>query len=89
MLHGLSRIHFTENHGRESKHTEKRTPARSLLVPIDPVIARTAVRVRRGMKDGGIADAIVYATALRHRAKVVTGDPHLRGMSEVVFAGKG
>lgn len=60
---------------------------RSPPVPIDPVIARTAGRVRRGMNDGGIADAIVYATALRHRAKVVTRDPHLRGLPEVVFAG--
>ncbi len=58
---------------------------RSLLVPVDLAIARAAGRVRREMKEGGIADAIIYATALRHRAKVVTGDPHFRGMPEVVF----
>ncbi|WP_292347830.1 MULTISPECIES: PIN domain-containing protein [unclassified Methanoregula] len=62
--------------------------SRSLLVPVDLVIARTAGSVRRQMKEGGIADAIIYATALRHRAKVVTGDPHFRGMPEVVFVGQ-
>jgi predicted nucleic acid-binding protein len=63
--------------------------SRSLLVPVDLVIARAAGRVRREMKDGGIADAIIYATALRHRAKVVTGDPHFRGMPEVILVGEG
>lgn len=58
--------------------------SRSLLVPVDLSIARAAGRVRREMKEGGIADAIIYATALRHHAKVVTGDPHFRGMPEVV-----
>ena len=62
--------------------------SRSLLIPVDLAIARAAGRVRREMKEGGIADAIIYATALRHRAKVVTGDPHFREMPEVVFVGK-
>lgn len=62
--------------------------SRSLLVPVDLGIARTAGSVRREMKEGGIADAIIYATALRHRAKVVTGDPHFRALPEVVFIGK-
>jgi predicted nucleic acid-binding protein len=59
--------------------------SRSLLVPVDLDIARTAGSVRRKMKEGGIADAIIYATALRHRAKVVTGDPHFRDLDEVIF----
>lgn len=63
--------------------------SRSLLVPVDLVIARAAGRVRREMKEGGIADAIIYATALRHRAKVVTGDPHFRRLPEVIFVGNG
>lgn len=59
--------------------------SRSLLVPVDLPVTRAAGRVRREMKKGGIADAIIYATALCHAAKVVTGDPHFRGMAEVVF----
>lgn len=59
--------------------------SRSLLVPVDLDIARTAGNVRRNMKEGGIADAIIYATALRHRAKVVTGDPHFRSLADVIL----
>jgi predicted nucleic acid-binding protein len=59
--------------------------SRSLLVPIDLEIARTAGSVRRMMKEGGIADAIIYATALRNRARVVTGDPHFRALENVIF----
>jgi len=63
--------------------------SRSLLVPVDLEIARTAGSVRREMKEGGIADAIIFAKALRHRAKVVTGDPHFRKLREVIFVGRG
>ncbi len=59
--------------------------SRSLLVPVDLEIARTAGRVRRTMKEGGIADAIIYATARIYHAKVVTGDPHFRSLAEVIF----
>lgn len=62
--------------------------SRSLLVPVDLEIARTAGRVRRAMKEGGIADAIIYATARIYHAKVLTGDPHFLGMDDVVFVGK-
>lgn len=58
---------------------------RSKLIPIDLEIARAAGSVRRSMNGGGIADAIIYATALRHRAKVVTGDPHFRSLAGVIF----
>jgi len=61
---------------------------RSRLVPVDLPVARAAGRVRREMKEGGIADAIIYATALRNKAKVVTGDPHFRRLPEVIFVGK-
>jgi predicted nucleic acid-binding protein len=37
------------------------------------------------MKEGGIADAIIYATALRNQAKVLTGDAHFKALSEVIF----
>jgi len=62
--------------------------SRSLLVPVDLPVARAAGRVRREMKEGGIADAIIYATALMYRAKVVTGDPHFQRLPEVIFVGR-
>jgi predicted nucleic acid-binding protein len=39
------------------------------------------------MKEVGIADAIIYATALKNNAKVVTGEPHFRKLPEVIFLG--
>lgn len=61
---------------------------RSRLVPVDLDIARAGGAVRRGMKEGGIADAIIYATALVNHAKVLTGDPHFRKLPGVIFVGK-
>ena len=58
---------------------------RSRLVPVDLEIARAGGAVRRSMKEGGIADAIIYATALRNHAKVLTGDTHFRTFPEVIF----
>ena len=58
---------------------------RSRLVPVDLPIARAGGAVRRGMKEGGIADAIIYATARLNHAKVVTGDPHFRQFPDVIF----
>jgi len=60
---------------------------RSRLVPVDPGIARAGGAVRRSMKEGGIADAIIYATALMNQAKVLTGDAHFKELSEVIFVG--
>ena len=61
--------------------------SRSRIVPVDLPVARTAGRVRREMKEVGIADAIIYATALKNNAKVVTGEPHFRKLPEVIFLG--
>jgi predicted nucleic acid-binding protein len=58
---------------------------RSRLVPVDLEMARAGGAVRRGMKKGGIADAIIYATALKNHAKVLTGDVHFKELSEVIF----
>jgi len=58
---------------------------RSRLVTIDLDIARAGGAVRRSMKEGGIADAIIYATARRNHAKVLTGDAHFRTLPDVIF----
>jgi len=58
---------------------------RSRLVPVDLEMARAGGAVRRGMKKGGIADAIIYATAKKNHAKVLTGDVHFKELSEVIF----
>jgi len=58
---------------------------RSRVVPVDISIARLAGTIRSRMKAGGIADAIIYATARKNHAKVCTGDPHFREFPEVIF----
>ncbi len=62
---------------------------RSLLVPIDRSIALLAGEInylqKKTKKDWGMADSIVLATAKNASAKVITGDPHFKGMSDVVL----
>lgn len=59
---------------------------KSRIVPIDIEIARLAGGVRRGMKGGGIADALIIATAIKNNnAKILTGDPHFRFYPGVIF----
>ncbi|RLI27238.1 hypothetical protein DRO58_04625 [Candidatus Bathyarchaeota archaeon] len=40
--------------------------------------------VRKTVKDFGLADAYVLASARRLKAKILTGDPHFRGFKEAV-----
>ncbi len=41
--------------------------------------------MRKSMKDFGLADAYVLATAKRLKAKVLTGDVHFKGVKEAVL----
>jgi len=59
---------------------------KSRIIPLHADLARIAGSVRRDMKEGGIGDAIIYATALRHKARVLTGDPHFRVFPDVIMA---
>ena len=41
--------------------------------------------VKKKIKDFGLADAFILATARRLNAKILTGDPHFKGFREVIF----
>jgi predicted nucleic acid-binding protein len=41
--------------------------------------------VRKTVKDFGIADAYVLATARKLKAKILTGDPHFKNMKEAIL----
>jgi len=41
--------------------------------------------MRRSLKDFGLADAYVLATARKLKAKVLTGDMHFKGVKEAVL----
>lgn len=66
--------------------------AMATVVPIDRALGEAAgethAQRRKADPDYPLADAFVLETARKVNAKVVTGDPHFRGMKEVVFLGR-
>ncbi len=41
--------------------------------------------IRRRIKDFGLADAFVLVLAQKYGAKIITGDPHFKGMKNILF----
>jgi len=41
--------------------------------------------MKKRIRNWPIADSVIYATARSRAAQVVTGDPHFRGLEEVIF----
>ncbi len=41
--------------------------------------------MKKRIRNWPIADSVIYATARSRAAQLVTGDPHFRGLEEVVF----
>ncbi len=62
---------------------------RTVLIPVDHSIARLAGEInyaqKKTIKDWGIADSVILATARNTSAKVITGDPHFRGVQEAML----
>ena len=63
----------------------------SQVVNVDEEVSRRAgllhAEMRKIERDFGLADAYVLVTARRLRSKVLTGDPHFRGVKEAVLIG--
>ncbi len=63
----------------------------SEVVPLDEGLARQAGEVdflmKKRIRGWPIADSMIYATAKRRSAEVVTGDPHFKGLDDVLFLG--
>ncbi len=59
------------------------------IVPLDKEIAASAGEInferKKKVKDWGMSDAVVLATARKASAKVVTGDVHFRDLKESIF----
>jgi predicted nucleic acid-binding protein len=58
-----------------------------VIIPLDSDIALAAAALWRAHKLA-TADAIVYATALAHRADILTCDPHFKDLPNVVYIEK-
>lgn len=61
---------------------------RATVIPVTFDIARLAGQLRNTEIEGGIADAIILATARITSSKIVTGDQHFRNLPDVVYLGK-
>ena len=57
---------------------------RCTLIDVDEEIAVQAARIRNQL-NWGLGDSIVYATARREAARVLTGDSDFRGQDDVIF----
>ena len=73
----------------DEQTAEKRRRAmisRCYLIPVDEEIAVHGARLWH-KRDWGLGDALIYATAIREGAQVLTGDPHFKGLNDVIFLG--
>lgn len=63
--------------------------SRTNVVPLDAALAlkagQTDFLMKKRLKGWPLADSIVLATASARAAKVVTGDPHFKGLEDVVY----
>ena len=63
--------------------------ARTFIAPVDRSVALLAGELnqarKKSVKDWGMADSVILATARSASAKVVTGDKHFEGLKDVVF----
>jgi predicted nucleic acid-binding protein len=62
---------------------------RSMILPLDEPIALLAGEIRANVpvQGMGLVDCILLAASRLYSAKVVTGDPHFRGLAEAEFIG--
>lgn len=59
---------------------------RAFVCDVDEETAVEAAKTRH-QKKWGLGDAIVYATAKKADATIVTGDPHFRDLEQIIFLG--
>lgn len=59
------------------------------VVPLDNALARQVGELdflmKKRIRGWPLADSIIYATAKARGAKVVSGDPHFKGLADVQF----
>ncbi len=60
---------------------------RSYVFDVDQEIAVESAKINHKMKLG-LGDSIMYATAIREGAKVLTGDLHFKGVKDAIYLGE-
>ncbi len=65
--------------------------SRTTIVVIDSTVAELAGEInfaqKRIMKNWGMLDSFVYATAKVRHGRVLTGDPHFKQLKDVIYIG--
>lgn len=77
-------LRFYDEETAEEKKAAMRE--RAFVCDVNDEIAVEAAKTRHQRK-WGLGDAIVYATAKKADATIVTGDPHFRDLEQVIFLG--
>lgn len=55
------------------------------LIAVNAGKTKNSIRAIKGKTNFGLADAIIYETAHQYNTKVLTGDPHFKGLKDVVW----
>ena len=75
--------------GRDAKAAYTLLSGNSQFVNADEELSLEAgllhFEMRKTVKDFGLADAYVLATARKFKSKILTGDPHFKNMKEAVL----
>ncbi len=75
--------------GRDVEAAYTMLLSNSQVVDVDEELSKQAgllhCEMRKALKDFGLADAYVLATARKLKAKVLTGDVHFKGVKEAVL----
>jgi uncharacterized protein with PIN domain len=65
--------------------------SRTMVIRIDPTVAELAGEMnftqKRVIKNWGMLDSFVYATAKLCNGAVLTGDPHFKHLKKVIYIG--
>ena len=75
------------DNGRLAEASRAAIIQRSYVFDVDQEIAVESAKINHKMKLG-LGDSIMYATAIREGAKVLTGDPHFKGVKDAIYLGK-
>jgi predicted nucleic acid-binding protein len=82
-------ISKTARDGRDVEAAYDMILSNAQITKIDEQISKQAglvhSKMRQTTKDFGIADAYILATASKLKAKIITGDPHFKGLENAIM----
>jgi predicted nucleic acid-binding protein len=84
VYHSFLRDYSPPDNKRYAEASRKAMKQRSYVYEVDEGIAVNSAKIKHEKK-WGLGDSIIYATAKREGAKVLTGDPHFKGLKDETF----